>query len=195
MRRELRAALEADGHAVEDYASGPAFLDAYRPGAQACLLIDAYMPGLNGIDVLGRLRHVDRDLPAIMITGDSDVSMAVDAMKAGAIDFIEKPVSLSDLLAGVERALDRSRNARGLAAPHDEATAKINLLTPRQRTILDLVIAGAPSKIIAADLGISQRTVENHRAAIMKKTGTKSLTALARLAFQASDDDSDEPRS
>jgi two-component system CheB/CheR fusion protein len=109
--------------------------------------------------------------------------MAVQAMKAGAMDFIEKPVSSGELLASIERALEQSRDATKLSAWREEAAKRIAGLTPRQREIMELVLAGHPSKNIAADLGISQRTVENHRAAIMKKTGATSLPGLARFAL------------
>jgi two-component system CheB/CheR fusion protein len=120
-----------------------------------------------------------------MITGNSDVPMAVQAMKAGARDFIEKPVGRDELLAGVARALEQSRDAAKLSAWRVTAADHIANLTPRQHQIMHLVLAGHPSKNIAADLKISQRTVENHRASIMKKTGAKSLPALARLALAA----------
>ncbi len=170
---------------MEDYADCEAFLEAYRPGREGCLLVDAYLPGMSGLELLQRLSGTGDRLPAIMITGNSDVHIAVQAMKAGASDFIEKPIGHGELLAGVERALEQSRDANKLAAWRQEATNHIADLTPRQRQIMDLVLAGLPSKNIAADLGISQRTVENHRAAIMKRTGTKSLPALARLAVAA----------
>ena len=142
---------------------------------------------MSGLELLQRLRKSGDDLPAIMITGNSDVAMAVEAMKAGALDFIEKPVSRDALLAGVELALDLSRDAAKLSARREDAADHVAGLTMRQRQIMELVLAGHPSKNIAADLGISQRTVENHRAAIMKKTGSKSLPALARLALAATD--------
>ncbi len=185
VREAMRAVLEEDGHSVEDYASCEAFLDAYHPGREACLLIDAYLPGMSGLNLLRQLRDVGRFLPAIMITGNSDVPMAVQAMKAGASDFIEKPISRSDLLVGVQRALELSRDSSKRLAWQEDAANHVANLTSRQRQIMDQVLAGHPSKNIAADLGISQRTVENHRAAIMKKTGSKSLPALARLALAA----------
>ena len=135
-------------------------------------MIDAYLPGMNGLALLGRLREAGHRLPAIMITGISDVPMAVQAMKAGASDFIEKPIGRAELLACVDRALEQSRDAEqavrlasGCGDPRRGADA-------RQRQIMDMVLAGHPSKNIAADLGISQRTVENHRASIMTKTGS-----------------------
>jgi two-component system CheB/CheR fusion protein len=114
-------------------------------------------------------------------------------MKAGALDFIEKPVSRDELLACVERALEQSRDSSKQVAWREDAANHLAGLTPRQREIMELVLAGHPSKNIAADLGISQRTVENHRASIMKKTGSKSLPALARLALAAARNGADEP--
>jgi two-component system CheB/CheR fusion protein len=185
IRETIRSVLEDDGRTVEDYESCEAFLDAYRPGREACLLVDAYLPGMKGLELLRRLAEDGHQLPTIMITGNSDVPMAVRAMKAGALDFIEKPVSSADLLGNVARALELSRDSSKLTAWREIAANHVAGLTARQHQIMDLVLAGHPSKNIAADLGISQRTVENHRASIMKKTGTKSLPALARLALAA----------
>jgi two-component system CheB/CheR fusion protein len=142
---------------------------------------------MSGLELLHRLREQALSLPAIMITGDSDVPMAVEAMKAGASDFIEKPVGAADLLASVDRALDLFEDANKATAWREAASSRLEGLTVRQLQVMDMVLAGSPSKNIAADLRISQRTVENHRAAIMRKTGAKSLPALARLAMAASD--------
>jgi two-component system CheB/CheR fusion protein len=185
VRQAIRSVLEADGLQVEDFSSCEAFLAAYKPGGEACLVVDAYLPGMSGLELLRLLQTRGDALPSIMITGHSDVTIAVDAMKAGAADFIEKPISRDALVNSVERALDLSRDSGKLAAWHAEAQGHINGLTAREREIMTMVLAGHPSKNIAADLGISQRTVENHRAAIMKKTGASSLPALARLALAA----------
>jgi two-component system CheB/CheR fusion protein len=185
VRQDIRAALEENGCAVEDYGSSEAFLEAYRPGRRACLLIDAYLPGLSGLQLLDQLERTGDRLPAIMITGNSDVSMAVQAMKAGASDFIEKPISNSELLASVGRALEQSRQGADSAARRTDAMSHLAHLTPRQAEIMERVLAGHSNKHIAADLGISQRTVENHRASIMKRTGSTSLPGLARLALTA----------
>jgi two-component system CheB/CheR fusion protein len=190
----IRGVLEEDGRTVEAYSTCEAFLEAYHPGREACLLIDAYLPGMSGLELLQRLSDAGHRLPAIMITGHSDVSTAVQAMKAGASDFIEKPVGRDELLASIERALEQSRDSSKLFAWRETAASSIAGLTLRQRQIMELVLAGQPSKNIAADLGISQRTVENHRASIMRKTGTKSLPALARLALAAAWNGADEPR-
>jgi two-component system CheB/CheR fusion protein len=185
IRDTVRLVLEDDGRTVLDFATGEAFLAAYRPGSDGCLLIDASLPGMGGLQLLRRLRAASDPLPAIMITGSGDVPMAVEAMKAGAADFIEKPIGRADLLASIDSALERSRDSSKVMAWQADAAGHIAGLTPRQHQIMDLVLAGHPSKNIAADLGISQRTVENHRASIMRKTGATSLPALARLALAA----------
>ena len=177
--------LQEDGRTVELYPSSEAFLEAYRPGREGCLLVDARMPGMGGLALLQRLQSEGTRLPAIMITGQGDVPMAVAAMRAGAADFIEKPVSRDELFASIERALEHTRDSTKLAVQQEVAATRLAGLTARQRQIMELVLAGHPSKNIAADLGISQRTVENHRAAVMKKTGSHSLSALIRLALAA----------
>ncbi|MBW6401390.1 response regulator [Roseomonas sp. HJA6] len=185
VRAALRAVLEDEGRLVEDYANGESFLDSYRPGREVCLLVDARLPGIGGLELLRKLQAAGHELPAIMITGQGDVRMAVQAMRAGAADFIEKPVSRDELLAGIDRALDQARDSSKRLAWHESAARRIAGLTARQREVMERVLAGHPSKNIAADLGISQRTVENHRAAVMRKTGAASLPALARLALAA----------
>ena len=193
VRGAMRATLEEDGQAVEDYATCEAFLEAYQPNREACLLIDAYLPGMNGLELLQRLSAAGHRLPAVMITGNGDVSMAVQAMKAGASDFIEKPVGRNELLASIERALEQSRDMSKLSARRETAATHIAGLTPRQLQIMQMIVAGRANKNIAADLGISQRTVEKHRALIMKKTSSNSLPALARLALAAAWNGDDEP--
>ena len=177
--------LQENGYSVRLFKDAAAFLEAYRPGCHGCLLVDALMPGMSGVALIERLKSDGHDLPAIVITGSGAVPMAVQAMKAGAVDFIEKPVGHQDLLASVQRALERTRDTAALSKLRETAATCVATLTSRQRQILDLVLAGHPSKNIAADLGISQRTVDNHRAAIMRKTGSTSLPALIRTAIAA----------
>ena len=193
VRDALSAVLEDDGREVVAFSTCDAFLESVRPGKDACLLIDAYLPGMSGLQLLRRLRDDGDHTPAIMITGNSDVTIAIEAMKAGAIDFIEKPISRPELLASVAHALELASDAGKVAEWHETAARHIRALTPRQREIMDLVLAGHPSKNIAADLGISQRTIENHRASIMKKTGATSLPALARMAVAADWNDAKVP--
>jgi two-component system CheB/CheR fusion protein len=185
VREALRDLLEAAGRAVEAFDSCEAFLDIYRPGQRGCLVVDAKMPGMGGLELLQRLQGERHRLPAIMITGHGDVPMAVRAMKAGAVDFIEKPIGHGELFATIERALEQAGDTAKASAWRETAASSIAGLTARQRQVMDLVLAGHPSKNIAADLGVSQRTVENHRAAVMKKTGSRSIPALIRLALAA----------
>ena len=185
VRLAMREILEGEGYVVEDYADCAAFLTAYQQGRGGCLLIDAYLPGMTGLALLQKLKAAGDPLPAIMITGNSDVPIAVEAMKAGAVDFIEKPIGAKDLLASVARALELSQSVSKHSDRQIAAASLVSGLTKRQHQVMDRVLAGQPSKIIAADLGISQRTVENHRAAIMNKMGATSLPALARLAIAA----------
>jgi two-component system CheB/CheR fusion protein len=185
VRNALRSVLQEDGRLAETYKDSEAFLQAYQPGKLGCLLVDATLPGMSGLDLLRHLRLAGDTLPTVMITGKSDVPMAVQAMKAGADDFIEKPIGCQELLNAVDKALDHAIDGAKRTAWRESAANHIADLTPRQRQIMTLVLAGQPSKNIAADLGISQRTVENHRASIMKRTGSHSLPALARLAVIA----------
>ena len=185
VRGSIRDVLEADGHQVEDFPDAETFLAAYRPGRAGCMLLDAYLPGIRGIELLGRLRGTSDLMPTIVMTGSSDVAMAVAAMKAGACDFVEKPVCRAALLVTIARALAQSHTIGIAHARQDLAARHIAALTPRQHQVMDFVLAGHPSKNIATDLGISQRTVENHRAAVMHKMGAKSLPELARHALAA----------
>jgi two-component system CheB/CheR fusion protein len=189
VRAALMSVLADDGLQSEAFADGESFLAAYRHGMEGCLLVDASMPGMSGIDLLDRLRRDGHHLPALMITGQSDVHVAVMAMKAGALDFIEKPVGRVELLASITRALAQSHDTKQVADWRAEAARRVAELTPRQKQIMTCILAGQPSKNIAADLGLSQRTVESHRAAVMRKTGVTSMPALARLALAASAED------
>lgn len=186
IRATIRDVLEGDGRMVNDFASAEAFLEAYRPGKDGCLLVDAHLPAMSGVALIEALRRRGDHLPAILITGGGDIGLAVEAMRTGACDFIEKPVGRIELLASIERAIDQSHDLRLRDAARKDAAARVAGLTVRQREVMDLVLAGHPSKNIAADLGLSQRTVENHRAAIMQKMGAKSLPELARIAQAAS---------
>jgi two-component system CheB/CheR fusion protein len=192
LRITMRDVLAANGWQVEEFATCEAFLAADRSASPACLLIDAYLPGMSGMELLRHLRTTGDHVPAIMITGNSDVAVAVQAMKSGAADFIEKPIGRGDLIASIERALEHAKDSGRLFTERQSAARHLAGLSARQRQVMDLVLAGHPSKNIAADLGISQRTVENHRASIMRRTGARSLPALARLALAAASADGEK---
>ncbi len=184
VRDYVRLLLELEGLTVEAYACSEAFLAAYRLGRHGCLVIDLHLPGMSGIELLERLAADGHRLPAIIITGRGDVKTAVQAMKVGAVDFIEKPFSQGELIASIDCAVGRVRNS---IEPSGWGEAKPDLvdgLTPRERQVMDLVVAGHMNKEIAWRLGISQRTVELHRANVMKKTGAKSLPDLIQLVIR-----------
>ena len=185
VRETLKAILEDDGRTVRDFATGEEFIELYKPGVDGCLLADVNLPGMDGVELLRRLNDSGEPLPTIIITGNGCIPMAVEAMRAGAADVVEKPVGAKQLLACIDQALVVSRRNRRRNRGRQVAAGQLARLTPRQQQIMEMVLAGAPSKNIAADLGISQRTVENHRAVIMRKTGAKSLPELARLAMAA----------
>lgn len=182
----LHDVLEGAGYTVESYATGAAFFTACSSNRSGCLLVDALMPEMDGFEVLSRLRTGNYALSAIMVTGAGDVAMAVRAMKAGAVDFIEKPVSSRELLNCVRNALAATPSGVAVSSRQNAAEARFATLTERQRQIVNLILEGKPNKTIADKLGLSQRTVESHRAAIMRKTGAKSFAALVRWAIAVS---------
>ncbi len=186
--REGIADMLADGGwPTQSFCDCEAFLDAYAPSGEACLVLDIHFPGMGGLELQRRLAVFDPALPVVVVSGSSAISEAVQSMAQGATDFIEKPVAYDRLFTSVRRALKISRDANASQAQRRTAFSHFARLTPREREIMDMVLAGHPSKNIASDLGISQRTVENHRASIMQKTGAKSLPALARMAMSAVD--------
>ena len=181
----MREMLTSEGYAVGGYGSAEAFLAAGPIDLRGCLLVDGMMPGISGLELLERLKAQNRMLPSIVITGHGDVSMAISAMKCGALDFIEKPAPPEALLAIVAAALAHGNASAGLMSARDSAITCIASLTRREREVMDLVVAGQLNKVIAANLRISQRTVEVHRAAVMTRTGAKSLPDLIRLVMRA----------
>lgn len=185
IRETMRDLLEECGYDVECYSDGPAFLHGYRAGCRGCVLIDLMMPGMSGIALLGLLNARRINLPAVMISGNPPFQLAVAAMKAGAVDFVEKPFRGDVFLATVRAVLEQAASSTAHLDFRKAATQRVGSLTPRQREILDLVVAGHPTKNIAADLHISERTVDNHRAAIARKTGSKSLPAVIQTALCA----------
>lgn len=185
IRETLRRLFEAEGWMVVTYASAEDFLSKPRPAGNACLLVDNLLPEMDGLSLITLLRSQKSTLPVVMLTGHGDAAVATAALKAGASDLIEKPASAADLLASVRHAIDVAQNADAKGLSHKAARKPFAQLTNREREVLTHVLAGHPNKIIASDLGINQRTVENHRAAVMRKTGAGSLPALVRLALAA----------
>jgi two-component system response regulator FixJ len=153
------------------------------PSEDGCLIIDVRMPGIGGLDVQERLQADSISLPVIVITGHGDVPLAVRAMKAGAVDFVEKPFAEEVILAAIERALKIGRQQHETGAETAEAEARFSRLTVREQAVLRLLVAGKQNKVIAYELGISPRTVEIHRARVMEKTRSRSLSELVRVAI------------
>ena len=170
---------------VETFASAQEFLAAYRPGQQGCALVDVRMPGMSGLELQKKLAAISDQLPVIFITGHGDVHMAVDAMKLGAFDFVEKPFDEQLLLDLVQKAVEESVMAARDNAHRDELRGRLALLTPRESQVLDLVLAGEPNKRIALRLGVCEKTVEAHRAKVMEKTQAKSFAGLIKMAIDA----------
>ena len=185
VRDSLQMLLESDGLSVEAFASGAEFLEADLSRRDGCLVLDVRLGDMNGLDLQKKLAALRIALPIILITGHGDIPMAVAAMKAGATDFIEKPFTDSVLLDSIRRALGAASPAAGKALPDGESESRIARLTPREREVLEHLTIGRPNKSIAAELGISPRTVEIHRARVMEKTGAKSLSHLVRMALAA----------
>jgi FixJ family two-component response regulator len=185
VRETICEVLRVNGYSTEDFADGSAFLKAHSINRTGCLLVDACMPAMDGFQLIERLDGSPGVLRAIMMTAHGDVKMAVRAMKVGALDFLEKPFSQDELLASIERALRAAPNQGALLQRRLSAQTQISQLTGRQRQVLDHVLSGQSSKNIATVLSISQRTVDNHRAAIMRKMGARSLPALLRVAVTA----------
>ncbi|MFS2160445.1 response regulator [Pseudomonas sp. Pseusp122] len=185
LRNNLRVVLEAQGYVVRDFGSAEQFLEHYSGNQRGCLVIDSQPSGINGLEVVGQLRTQGDELPIIMISCNGRVAHVVDAMRAGVCDFIEKPFRYQQLLSSLTKALASQADTEGSKALRKAAIDHINHLTARQRQIMEMVLDGHPSKNIAADLGISQRTVEKHRASIMSRTEAKSIPELARIALAA----------
>ncbi|PWK61477.1 CheR family methyltransferase [Roseicyclus mahoneyensis] len=188
IREAMRRLFEVEGYMVTTYSSAEDFLMAPRPKGPACLLIDNLLPGMAGVALIDRLRAEKVQIPTVMLTAHGDAAIAVAAMKAGASDLIEKPASAAQLLASVRQAITASKDGKGDGVPGETRKAarlRFKDLTKREHQVMAKVLEGAPNKIIAADLGINQRTVENHRASVMRKTGATSLPELVRLALFA----------
>jgi len=183
VRDSLQFLLESAGLTVRSYDSAAAFIDQVGAHNRGCVLTDVRMPGFDGITLLRRLTELGVGLPVIVMTGHADVPLAVQALKEGALDFIEKPFDDDRLLHAVQAALEAGRRRREEAAELDAITARHATLTPREREVLDGLVAGHPNKTIAYDLGTSPRTIEVHRGRVMEKMQARSLADLVRMVL------------
>lgn len=185
VRKAMQALLQRLGYAVETWATAEALLAGHQPRDLECLLVDVSMPGMNGLQLQEALHERRIAAPVIVMTGRQEVPVAVQAMRAGAVDFLEKPVAGERLLEALERALELGARASDAASARAAVESRRARLTPRERQVCDLIVEGLSTKEVAARLGISPRTVENQRARVMEKMGAGSLAALVRTALSA----------
>jgi two-component system response regulator FixJ len=183
VRETIAIILRAAGHPVSVYETAESLVENLDPEAPGCVVTDVNMPGMNGIGLIRHIKSIGSDMPVIVISGQADVAMAVEAMKAGAVEFLEKPLHAEPLREAVQAALDRTPAPR---SPEAERYVRVvESLTRRQREVLTGILEGLPNKLIAHRLGLSVRTVEAYRAAIMERTQTRSLSELVRLGIMA----------
>lgn len=185
VRDSLALLLRSVGLRSHVFDSAQAFLEQVDTDSPGCLVVDVRMPGMSGLELVQRLRERKCALPIIIITGHGDVPMAVEAMKLGAMDFLQKPFRDQDLLDRIQQALARSETEWTVARDRDCIRQRLDELTPRERQVLEQVLDGKPNKVIAADLALSRRTVELHRARIMDKMQARSLAVLVQMVVQA----------
>lgn len=185
IRHSASFMLRHAGFRVRTYADGVTFLEQLDGLERGCILLDVQMPGMDGLEVQDRLNHRGVAMPVIVLTGHGDVAVAVRAMKAGAVDFVEKPYAKQTLIEALSRAFERLEARRREDVLSDEARSLVERLTPREREVLIGLVEGHTNKVIAEQLAISPRTVEIHRANVMEKMGAGSLSTVLRIAFAA----------
>lgn len=183
VRNSLRFLLKSVGLASRTLASAGEFLEVYKPSQPGCLVLDVRMPGMSGLELQQQLNLRGAVIPVIFITGHGDIPMAVEAMQQGAFDFLQKPFRDQDLIDRIQRALERDARSRTALEEHAKIREQLESLTPREREVLMLMTRGKPNKVMAAELGVSQRTVEIHRARVMEKSGAASLAQLVRMVM------------
>jgi two-component system response regulator FixJ len=194
VRESLCLLLESAGLSVRTYDSATAFLGALPNLSVGCVLTDVQMPGLNGLELQRRLIQLGIRLPVIVMTGHGDVPIAVEALTAGAMDFLEKPLDDVQLLAVVSSALAASEQTREKAIVIAGIAERLASLTPREREVLNHLVTGQPNKVIAYDLGASPRTIEVHRSRVMEKMAARSLSALVRMVIAVAPSPGEPPR-
>ena len=187
VRDSLQWLLESSGLKVALFDSAEAFLQGYDPAQPGCLVVDVRMPGMSGLDLQEKLTELHYSIPVIFITGHGDVPMAVQAVKHGAADFLEKPFNDKELLQIVQRCLEQDQQQRAKQQQVDSTQSRLASLTPREREVMQLVVAGKLNKQIADQLNISIKTVEAHRAKVMEKAGAHSLAELVQIVLASRD--------
>ncbi len=184
IRALWRWLMESNGIAVKTFATAAAFIESYRSGDAGCLVLDLKLPGMSGLELQEYLNRKDIEIPIVFVTGYGDVPAAVSALKGGAVDFVQKPFGHREVLSIIEKAFQRDAEIREKHARLSIIASRLATLTEREREVLQRVIEGKPNKIIAADLDISMKTVEFHRAKVMEKMGVTSVAELVQFAMQ-----------
>ena len=187
VRHLIQSLAESVGLRVETHENAQSFLDAYDPAAPGCLVTDVRLPVMSGLELQERLMARGSELPVIVITGHADVPLAVRALRAGALDFIEKPLDEQRILERVQEGIRHDAKARAERAALEAIAERARALTPRERQVMDLVVTGRPNKQIAPELELSTKTVEMHRARVMEKMQADSLAELVRMAVALDD--------
>jgi RNA polymerase sigma factor (sigma-70 family) len=182
LRKALTGLISSVGLEVQAFSTPAEFLAYTRPDRPACVILDLRMPGASGLDVQERLAQVGADVPVLFLSGHGDVQVTVRAMKAGAVDFLQKPIHDQALLDAVHHALERARERWGARIERQRVERLMARLTPREREVLELVVAGLPNKVIGDRLKASEKTIKLHRARVMEKLEAGSLASLVRLA-------------
>jgi len=183
-RDALKNLMRSVGLHVEVFASAQDFLRSKRPDVPACLVLDVRLRGLSGLDLQKHMAEAKIEVPIIFITGYGDIPMTVQAMKAGAVEFLTKPFRNQELLDAIQQALERDRTTREQRVKNDELYDRYDSLTPREREVMTLVVAGLLNKQIAGELGTSETTVKNHRHQVMEKMGADSVAELVKIAYK-----------
>jgi two-component system, LuxR family, response regulator FixJ len=194
VRGSLRLLLKSVGLAAQPFGSAQDFLEHYSPDQPGCLVLDVRMPGMSGLELQQQLNVRGAVIPVIFITGHGDVPMAVEAMQHGAFDFLQKPFRDQDLIDRIQRALEKDRGYRQELRKREQIRERRDSLTPREQEVLELVTSGKANKVMAADLGVSQRTGEIHRARVGEKMGAASLAQLVRMVIDLRSEGEEETK-
>jgi FixJ family two-component response regulator len=181
LRSLIKALAQSIGVATREFSSADGFLEHYDPRQPGCLVLDIFMPGMSGLELQDELNRRGAVIPVIFITGHADVASAVAAVRHGAFHYLQKPFRNSELIASVREALELDRRSRQMLAQQDAIRDRIASLTPREREVLELIVRGLASKVMAEEMGLSKRTVELHRSRVMDKMGAHSIAQLVRM--------------
>ena len=185
VRKSLLMLMDSAGYEAQAYTSAIEFLEKFDAERSGCLVLDVRMPQMNGLELQRRLKSMNVHLPIIFLSAHGDIPMAVEALQAGAVDFLQKPFRDQDLLDRIETAIVRDADARSRLADQAQIQARLDTLTEREREVMARVVDGEPNKAVAADLGVSERTIEIHRSRVMHKMEAESLAHLVRMAVAA----------